>query len=311
MNFTDLKYVIEVDKYGSFSLAAKKLYVAQSNLSRAVKDLEKEFDIAIFQRTSKGVVTTREGHRFLRHAKEIQYQMDNLVEEYTDLSNNGLGMKLSVPRASYISEAFCEYMNSLQDKQKLRIHYCETNSMKTIRNVLDFHYDIGIIRYNSMHEGYYLSLLKLKNLQHRMILEYDFLLLTSKNNPIAEKNIRSYEDLEGCIEVVHGDKRLPSGDYVDLSDNDREERFQNKVIYIYERGSQFEILSRVPNTFMWVSPMPKEVLDRYGLVQIRCGSFAKYMKDVMIFKDNHIAKKCEKEFLDILREKTREYGCYF
>lgn len=311
MNFTDLKYVIEVDKYGSFSLAAKKLYVAQSNLSRAVKDLEREFDIAIFQRTSKGVITTREGQRFLRYAREIQYQMDNLTEEYADLSNNGIGMKLSAPRASYISEAFCDYMSTLKDKEKLRMHYCETNSMKTIRNVLDFHYDIGIIRYNSMHEGYYLSLLKLKNLEHRMILEYDFLLLTSKNNDIADKNIRSYDDLEGCIEVVHGDKRLPSGDYVDLSDNDREERHQKKVLYIYERGSQFDILSRVPNTFMWVSPMPKDVLERHGLVQIRCGSFAKYMKDVMIFKDNHIAKQCEKDFLDILREKTREYGCYF
>ena len=49
MNLTDLKYVIEIDKQGSISLAAKKLFIAQSNLSRAVKELEKEFDIIIFQ----------------------------------------------------------------------------------------------------------------------------------------------------------------------------------------------------------------------------------------------------------------------
>jgi len=98
---------------------------------------------------------------------------------------------------------------------------------------------------------------------------------------------------------------------VDLTEDDREERSQDKVIYLYERGSQFELLNTIPNTFMWVSPMPQEVLDKYGLVQMRCGAFAKYMKDVMIFKEDHIQKKCEKEFLDLLREKTREYGCYF
>ncbi|NLK36990.1 MAG: LysR family transcriptional regulator [Epulopiscium sp.] len=311
MNFTDLNYVIAIDKYGSISLAAKKLYVAQSNLSRAVKELEKEFDITIFQRTPKGVVTTREGQRFLIHAKEIQYQVNNLTNAYSDLTDHGVSLKLSVPRASYISEVFADYLASLHEEENIRIHYHETNSMKTIRNVLDFHYDIGIIRYNSMHEGYYLSLLKLKKLQYRLILEFDFLLLTSKNSIIADKHIRSNEDLEGCIEIVHGDKRLPSGDYVDLSDNDREERHQKKVIYIYERGSQFEILSRVPNTYMWVSPIPQHILDQYGLVQLRCGAFAKYMKDVMIFKENHTPKKHEKQFLDMLREKTREFGCYF
>ncbi|QOX64862.1 LysR family transcriptional regulator [Anoxybacterium hadale] len=311
MNFTDLKYVIEIDNYGSISLAAKKMYVAQSNLSRAVKELEKEFDITIFERTSKGVETTREGQRFLNHAKEIQYQMDSLKSTYLDLNDRGISLKISVPRASYISEVFAEYASSLSQEDNLRIYYHETNSMETIRNVLDFHYDIGIIRYNSMHEGYFLSLLKLKNLQYRMVLEFDYLLLTSAKSTISDKHIRSDDDLNGCIEVLLGDQRLPSGDFVDLSDNDREERHQKKVIYVYERGSQYELLSTVPDSYMWVSPVPQQILDKYGLVQKRCGAFAKYIKDVMIFRENHVQKKCEKDFLDLLRERIREYGCYF
>ena len=86
---------------------------------------------------------------------------------------------------------------------------------------------------------------------------------------------------------------------------------ERKKVYIYERGSQFEILSAVPDTYMWCSPVPDHILERYGLVQIRCGAFAKYMKDVMIFKEGHVAKQGEKEFLDILREKSRDYGVYF
>lgn len=311
MNITDLNYIIEIERYSSISLAAKKLYVAQSNLSRAVKKLEKEFDIVIFERTPKGVETTREGHRFINHAKEILYQVNSLTNTYNDTLQSNISLRVSVPRASYISEVFSEYVKSFRKEDKVRIHYCETNAMKTIGNVLDHHYDFGIIRYNALHEGYYLSLLNLKKLNHKLVLEFDYLLLTSKHSEIANKHIRRDEDLKDCIEVVFGDKRLPSGEYVDLSDNDREETEQNKVIYIYERGNQFEIIESVPNAYMWTSPVPDHILEKYGLVQMRCGAYAKHMKDVLIYRENRIQKDSAKQFLNMLREKTREYGCYF
>lgn len=311
MNLTDLKYVIEIDRCGSISLAGKNLYVAQSNLSRAVKELEKEFNITLFQRTSKGVITTREGQRFLNYAKEINSQVTSMIEEYANLSDKGINLKMSVPRAAYISEVFRIFMSQHQDCDSVRVHYEETNTMKTIRNVTDNHHDIGIIRYNALHEGYYMSLLKLKNLSHRLILEFDYLLVTAKTNAIANKHIRSYDDLVGCTEIVFADNRLPSGEYVDLSDNERDERNRKKVIYVYDRGTAMEYLTAMPNTYMWTSPMPEPMMERLGLVQLRCGAFAQYMKDVMVFKENHVQKELEKEFLDVLREKTREYGVYF
>ena len=311
MNFTDLKYIIELEKYSSISLASKELYVAQSNLSRAIKKIEEEFGIVIFERSPKGITTTREGHRFINQAKEILYQVNTLTETYSDLSDNSVKLRISVPRASYISEVFTNYVNTLNKEDNLRIHYQEANAMQTIQNIIDFNYDIGIIRYNAFHEGYYLSLLNLKKLEHKIVLEFDYLLLTSKDSIIADKHIRSNEDLTDCVEIVYGDKRLPSGDYVDLNDNDREEHSQNKVIYIYERGVQFEILESIPNSYMWVSPMPQHILDQYGLVQKRCGAYAKYMKDVLISKKNHTHKAHANGFIEMLREKTKEYGCYF
>ena len=311
MNLSDLRYIIEIDKCGSISLAAKNLFVAQSNLSRAVKELEKEFNVTIFQRNSKGVVTTREGQRFLKYAREIQSQVTGMIEEYSDLKENGLNLKLSVPRASYISEVFKIFMDEVGDKEHVRIHYEEANTMKTIQNVLEYDYDIGIMRYDSLHEGYYLSLLKLKNLRHRLILEFDYLLVTSKKSKLGGKHVRSRSDLDGCTEIVYADNRLPSGQYVDLTDHDREENAQKKVIYVYDRCSAMEYMAKIPNTFMWTSPMPEDMLELYGLTQMRCGSFARYMKDIMIFKENHVQRDPEKLFFDILREKTREYGCYF
>ena len=54
MNIQYLKYAVEVARIGSISRAAEELYIAQPNLSRAIKELEKDLGITIFDRNSKG-----------------------------------------------------------------------------------------------------------------------------------------------------------------------------------------------------------------------------------------------------------------
>lgn len=65
MTLTQLKYVVEVASAGTISKAAEKLYIAQPSLTAAIKELESEFGITIFQRTNKGVILTKEGESFL------------------------------------------------------------------------------------------------------------------------------------------------------------------------------------------------------------------------------------------------------
>ena len=60
MNTTQLKYALEIEKTGSMTAAAQSLYVSQPNLTKAIKMLEEEVNIQIFQRTPKGMVPTDE-----------------------------------------------------------------------------------------------------------------------------------------------------------------------------------------------------------------------------------------------------------
>ena len=69
MNIVHLKYAVEIARTKSISKAAENLYMAQPNLSRAVKELEEILGITIFKRTSKGITVTPEGVEFLRYAK--------------------------------------------------------------------------------------------------------------------------------------------------------------------------------------------------------------------------------------------------
>ena len=85
MNIVHLKYAVEIARTKSISKAAENLYMAQPNLSRAVKELEEALGITIFKRTSKGITVTPEGEEFLRYAKRIISQ----VEEVEAIYQNG------------------------------------------------------------------------------------------------------------------------------------------------------------------------------------------------------------------------------
>ncbi len=54
MNISDLKSVLAIARYGSINKAAKELYIAQPNLSKSIQNLEKEYGIQIFERSSRG-----------------------------------------------------------------------------------------------------------------------------------------------------------------------------------------------------------------------------------------------------------------
>ena len=71
MNIVYLKYAVTVAKAGSLTKAAEELFVAQPNLSRAIKELEKDLGITIFDRNSKGIRLTSDGEKLVSDGKRI------------------------------------------------------------------------------------------------------------------------------------------------------------------------------------------------------------------------------------------------
>ena len=71
MTIQHLQYIIEVNRTGSISQAAKNLYVAQSSISNAISSLESELGFQLFTRTWQGAVPTERGTQVLEYAKCI------------------------------------------------------------------------------------------------------------------------------------------------------------------------------------------------------------------------------------------------
>ena len=305
MNILHMKYAVEVAKAGSLNKAAENLLIAAPNVSRSIKELEADIGISIFERTAKGMELTPEGEEFINYAKGILNQIEEVENFYKKGSSKKQKFSISVPRACYISEAFSQFSKALSN-DPAEIFYKETNSQRTIRNMLEHDYKLGIIRYAENYDKYFKTMLEEKGFCYEMVTEFSYSLIMSVDNPLAKKEIITFDDLTDYIEIAHADPYVPS---MPLSKVVKEELPDNidRRIFIFERASQFDLLSNNPETFMWVSPAPESLLKRYNLVQKKCVDNKKIYKDVLIYKNGYKLSKLDRQFMTELCEAKRKY----
>ena len=305
MNLLHMKYALEVAKSGSINKAAEVLMVAAPNVSRSIKELETDFGITIFERTQNGTKLTPEGEEFINYAKGVLRQIDAIERFYKTGAPKKQKFSISVPRACYISEAFALFSKSLS-KEAAEVFYKETNSQRTIHNMTEHDYKLGIIRYAENYDKYFKSMLEEKGFQYELVTEFTYSLIMSADNPLAQKEQITFQDLTEYIEIAHADPYVPS---MPLSKVVKEELPDNidRRIFIFERASQFDLLSLNPETFMWVSPAPKSLLERYNLVLKKCADNKKVYKDVLIYKNGYKLSKLDRQFITELCESKRKH----
>ena len=307
MNILHMKYAVEVARTGSLNKAAEKLIIAQPNLSRSIKELEGELGIQIFKRSPKGMSLTPDGEEFIGYAKGILEHIEQVDSIYRTGASKKQRFSISVPRACYISEAFTEFSKSIPD-ENIEIFYKETNSQRTITNILNSGYKLGIIRYAEDYDKYFKAMLEEKNLTYETIARFSYQLIMSRNNPLAEKEEITFDDLSGYIRIAHADPYVPS---LSMAKVAREELPENskRNIYIFERASQFDLLSKNTDTYMWVSPTPCEILDKYNLVQRKCKSNTRIYKDILLYKKGYKLSEIDKSFItELCMSRRRNIG---
>lgn len=303
MNFLHLKYAIMVAETGSISKAAEKLYVAQPNVSRAIKELESDLNITIFERNSKGMIVTPEGEQLIHYAKRILRQIDDMEKIFKYQKKKNV-FSISVPRASYISDAFVEFSKCLNNIDNAEVYYKETNAYRVINNVINEEYNLGILRYYINHDRYFKDIIEKKELKCELINQFKYVLIFNKNSALAENKEIHYSDLKDFIEIAHGDPYVPSLSTNELVKTELSEEVSRRI-FVFERASQFELLADNEETFMWVSPVSKRLLDRYGLVQKECIDNTKEYKDLLIYRSNYKLSKLDQEFITKLCESKR------
>ena len=305
INIMHLKYAVEVADAGSINKASEILFVGQPNLSRAIKDLETSLGITIFDRSAKGMVPTAEGEEFLDRAKALLQQMDELETIYGGGSRVRQRFSISVPRVSYISEAFAQFSRRLTD-EPAEIYYKETNALKAIDNILHADYKLGIIRYARDYEKHFESLLAARELGYELITEFQYVLIMHKDNPLARKETIFQADLKDLIEIAHSDPYVPSLTFSEVRKTELTQDV-DRHIFVFERAGQFDLLTANHDTFMWVSPVPDKLLKRYDLVQRTCADNDRVYRDVLIYRNNYRMTELDRYFIAELNRAKQLY----
>ena len=184
MTLQQLHYAIVISETGSLSRAAEVLYVAQPSLTSAIKELEKEVGITIFNRTGRGVTITNDGAEFLLYAKQVYSQYEALEEKYGRAGNLKKKFCVSAQHYSFAVKAFIETVKQF-DTLQYEFAIRETKTKDVIDDVATLRSEIGILYLSNFNRAAIGKLLRASNLVFHKLIDIRAYIYVCKDHPLA------------------------------------------------------------------------------------------------------------------------------
>lgn len=195
MTLQQLKYVIEVANQGSINEAAKRLFISQPSLSNAIRDLEEEMQITIFERSNKGILLSKEGIEFLSYARQVVEQAELLESRYLNAKPSPQHFSVSTQHYAFAVNAFVSLVQEYgQEEYEFALR--ETKTYEIIEDVKNLRSEIGIIYLNEFNGKVINKLLKDANLQFNSLFMAKPHIFISIRNPLAKQSMVTIEQLQ-------------------------------------------------------------------------------------------------------------------
>ena len=207
MTIQQLRYVTVICDEGSLNKASELLYVSQPSLTSAVRELEKELGVTLFNRSGRGVTPTNDGLEFIHYAREVLSQYDNLLERYGKGGKRKKKFGISTQHYSFAVKCFVELVKRFgTDEYEFAIR--ETRTRDVIDDVFSSKSEIGILYLNSFNRKPLEKLLKSNGLEFHPLARCSAYVYLSKEHPLAEKSSIGFNDLKEypCLSFEQGDK---------------------------------------------------------------------------------------------------------
>ncbi len=206
MTLQQLRYAVAIADNKSMNKAAAELFVTQPSLSNTIKDLENEIHIEIFMRSNRGIVITPEGEEFLGYARQMLDHYRLIEERYVDNVASKKKFSVSMQHYTFAVEAFIRMAKAFgMDEYEFAVHEAKTSEV--IENVQLNRSEIGIVYKNEFNEKFIDKILKEHELEFIPLFECKIYVYLSKSNPLADKEIIDFEELQQypCLSFEQGD----------------------------------------------------------------------------------------------------------
>ena len=147
MEFKQLEAFVAVVDYGSFSEAARKLYLTQPTISTHIRSLEEELHTRLIIRTTKKITITPKGYQLYDSAVRMLDIRDNLFENFTGSKKQIIDLAASTIPSSYLlPELMAGFGRMYPD---VYFHSWQTDSAGAISRVLDGSVDLALTGQNT------------------------------------------------------------------------------------------------------------------------------------------------------------------
>ena len=225
MTLQQLRYLIEVAEKGSITEAAKNLYISQPSLSGAIKEIEKESKITIFNRCRAGVALTKEGMEFLGYARQVVQQMELLESKYINDQPVKQRFCVSTQHYTFTTNAFVELVQQF-GQERFEFILNETQTHQIIEDVRNRFSDLGILYLSNSNENVLRKVFEENNVRFYELFTATPHIFISKNHPLAKsasitlKGLRQYPRLsfvQGTYESSNFSEELFSNEPVEKS----------------------------------------------------------------------------------------------
>lgn len=238
MTFQQIRYIEAVALSGSISGAADALYVAQSSISAAVKEVEKEYGLQIFERTPRGVTLTRSGREFLADIKYISNYYHHVDSKYKKSPHRDKSFSLSTLHHVCGDRPFLELLGQYHDKS-YHFGYLEGSVTFVFDNVASGKSDIGIVFFTEGTKGAFLQDLHKRGLVFHH-LAYCFMhIYVHKNHPLAAADSVRLKDVTPYPFVTY-DNLTPDAAQYTISFQHRDKSVQ--ILHVSDRAAAYSIL---------------------------------------------------------------------
>lgn len=196
LSLQQLRYVIEVVECGSINAASQNLYVSQPTLSAAIKEVEKDLGISIFNRTNRGITLTNDGIEFVGYARQVLEQVDLLETRYSSSNENTPGkLSLSAQHYAFGVAAFVEFVEAFEGDE-YNFSFRETRTNEIIEDVKTYRSEIGIIYICNFNEKVIIKTLSDASLEFCPLFDALPHVFVGPNHPLARKETVYPNDLE-------------------------------------------------------------------------------------------------------------------
>ena len=150
MEFKQLEAFVAVIDYGSFSEAARKLYLTQPTISAHVRSLEEELHTKLILRTTKKTTITTRGYQLYDSAVRMLEIRNNLLENFTGVQKHMIDLAASTIPSSYLlPEILAAFGKTHPD---IYFHSLQADSVESINRVLDGTVDLALVGQNTRDE---------------------------------------------------------------------------------------------------------------------------------------------------------------